>query len=627
MRWPPGPDAGRRGRTSRARDERAPRACDCRPAGPARSSGAPSSRRSPSGTPPSGTPRAAAMRGRGPRGRRAIPGAGARARPRRRSRPRWPRAPWRNAAGAAPSARSPPGPGRQSETARSDTAERRVSAGANSPSSIIASPAWSSSRCAAGSSGGSSAAARRSRVAVAGMSPLARARCPAEDEVGRAPSSDLGGVLVDRPELRRGSGTPPRGGIRGSPRTRARDRGRRARASRRIARAARRASASGPRGTRRPGSGCGTKRKASCPANDDSWGPMSSLAMSRSRLGPTCSRTSSGDSSSTAPRKNTCPITEPRSTTARSAEPRRSSRAESSAPIVGGMSSAPRSDTRIHPPSAPRCSVPSSISIDSICSTNSGLPSAACTIRTRTRSSSAARPSRFWTTSELSSSDRGSRRTSRASGAPRPIRDGRGAARAWRSRAAPPACPRSSSPGSTAGRGRSAPPSGCPRPARSAVGPVRGSPGGGGRPRRSPGRGTTARTGRSRPRSRSVTSSAPVPRRRPSLADAASSESSLSTPAASRAISPSGQNVMPSPYERHRPRSWIAVSRERSRNSRSSRDLPTPAGATTVTRRHVRVCRACVSVSESSESSSSRPTMGASRCLETPSSRETASSR
>ncbi len=60
-----------------------------------------------------------------------------------------------------------------------------------------------------------------------------------------------------------------------------------------------------------------------------------------------------------------------------------------------------------------------------------------------------------------------------------------------------------------------------------------------------------------------------------------------STPIAIR-ISTSGQYVMPSPYERQRPRRTSAESPTRSRKSATRRDLPIPAGPRSVKSRHVR---------------------------------------
>ena len=57
---------------------------------------------------------------------------------------------------------------------------------------------------------------------------------------------------------------------------------------------------------------------------------------------------------------------------------------------------------------------------------------------------------------------------------------------------------------------------------------------------------------------------------------------------AATSISTSGQYVIPSPYERQRPRRTSAESPTRSRKSATRRDLPIPAGPSSVKSRHVR---------------------------------------
>ena len=57
-----------------------------------------------------------------------------------------------------------------------------------------------------------------------------------------------------------------------------------------------------------------------------------------------------------------------------------------------------------------------------------------------------------------------------------------------------------------------------------------------------------------------------------------------SGPMASRTISASGQYVMPSPYERHRPRSTVGSRAKPSSASCTSRDFPTPGGPRIVNR-------------------------------------------
>ena len=86
-------------------------------------------------------------------------------------------------------------------------------------------------------------------------------------------------------------------------------------------------------------------------------------------------------------------MTEAGSIVARSSRPSWPSRASTSALIVGGTVGSATPSTRTQRP--PSCrSVPASISIDSICSTYSGLPSEASTMRTTTSSGSPASPSR-----------------------------------------------------------------------------------------------------------------------------------------------------------------------------------------------------------------------------------------
>ena len=63
-------------------------------------------------------------------------------------------------------------------------------------------------------------------------------------------------------------------------------------------------------------------------------------------------------------------------------------------------------------------------------------------------------------------------------------------------------------------------------------------------------------------------------------------ECSSSIPASSRTIWPTAQYVMPSPYERHVPRTTRARVPIRVTNSETRRDLPTPGSPMTVTSRH-----------------------------------------
>ncbi len=89
---------------------------------------------------------------------------------------------------------------------------------------------------------------------------------------------------------------------------------------------------------------------------------------------------------------------------------------------------------------------------------------------------------------------------------------------------------------------------------------------------------------------------------------ARSGPSSSRIPAAWRTISTIGQNVMPRPYERQRPRMTSASPPTVAANSSIRRDLPTPASATRVTARHLRPTTAASNADRSSSSSASRPT-------------------
>ena len=78
-------------------------------------------------------------------------------------------------------------------------------------------------------------------------------------------------------------------------------------------------------------------------------------------------------------------------------------------------------------------------------------------------------------------------------------------------------------------------------------------------------------------------------------------------------ISTSGQYVMPSPYERHRPRRTSASAPTRSRKSATRRDFPMPAGPRRVKSWHVRSATASSKARQSLRRSRSRPTSGAVR--------------
>ena len=115
---------------------------------------------------------------------------------------------------------------------------------------------------------------------------------------------------------------------------------------------------------------------------------------------------SSDASSSTAPRQNSWPTTADGSITPRSPELRRSSRAPRSAWMVGGIDSSDRSATGLQCPSC-RSRRPSSTSMRSNSSTNSGFPSAAAVMRTAASLARLASPSRCSIRSSLSSSPSG----------------------------------------------------------------------------------------------------------------------------------------------------------------------------------------------------------------------------
>ena len=91
--------------------------------------------------------------------------------------------------------------------------------------------------------------------------------------------------------------------------------------------------------------------------------------------------------------------------------------------------------------------------------------------------------------------------------------------------------------------------------------------------------------------------------------------SSSAIPSRCRTISASAQNATPSPYGRHRPRCHHTTSARPSAylsNSQPTRDLPTPAGPDTSTRRGTRRSAAAWNRSLTVRSSASRPISGAS---------------
>ena len=277
---------------------------------------------------------------------------------------------------------------------------------------------------------------RGSRAVAAGVRTLSgRQRVnPPPARRGRSPARR-------QARARRPSGSPARGGSRSSPRTRRpRPSSQSAQRSRRVRAPFLRkpgvggvpdqgvAEAEGVRGSRH-GAGSARRRAASC--------------------APGGRRRSRGGSPSASHSKS-WPITDARSSTA--------SRSSFGQPVEAGGEQ--RVDRRRHV--SPRS--PPSASMESSCSTNSGLPSATSRIRGRVESSSPA-PSRFSATVALSFAERGSRVT-RAAAGPSDQAAAIPAAPGGRCRAR-----RSGARGQSPARGRSGRetwirPSGCPRTRR-----------------------------------------------------------------------------------------------------------------------------------------------------------------
>ncbi len=95
-----------------------------------------------------------------------------------------------------------------------------------------------------------------------------------------------------------------------------------------------------------------------------------------------------------------------------------------------------------------------------------------------------------------------------------------------------------------------------------------------------------------------------------SLASAWSGESAVLISAARRTISATGQKLLPSASGEHWPYSTVAASSRASTAAATSRDLPTPAGPSTVSRWQVEVLTARWNTQSNSCSSASRPTRG-----------------
>ncbi len=248
---------------------------------------------------------------------------------------------------------------------------------------------------------------------------------------------------------------------------------------------------------------------------------------------------------------------------------------------------------------------PSSTSMDRSCSAKSGLPSAACTIRSRT--SAVSDPTRLSTTRALSSSDSGSSwMRSPFASAPQDGRCASSSGRAAQTRRTG-AC-RDSATRSTRSRKVASPQCTSSKTMTSGFSSARAS-----KSLRVPQK--TSSTGNccsERPTAeatRSSASSAPG-RQAASRERATSGGSSSLMPATWRTTSSSGQNVMPRPYGRQRPRAVRVLSPTTSVNSCVRRDLPSPAAARTVTRRHLLSEIACSSSPARLASSRSRPKRG-----------------
>ena len=171
-------------------------------------------------------------------------------------------------------------------------------------------------------------------------------------------------------------------------------------------------------------------RNASSPGSVVRSARISSLRTSAIRSDGTRWRASSGTRLRTAPAKKSFPTTAAASSTVRSWGDNRSRRAASSAWIEGGTVTAETSPVRrLRSPS--RTTSPSSISIASVSSTNSGLPSDFSTIASASSVGRSVRPRRFVTRAQACSSVSGSSDTVAAFDFP-PAQAGRTSSRSER---------------------------------------------------------------------------------------------------------------------------------------------------------------------------------------------------
>ena len=161
------------------------------------------------------------------------------------------------------------------------------------------------------------------------------------------------------------------------------------------------------------------KRKASSSRKLDRSGRMTSRRTSAVRLRSTAGASELGASSRTASRWKVVPATDTRASSARSSSGSRSRRAASSAWMVGGTGRPPASPLSAQP-SCSRRRRPSSISMVSSSSANSGFPSQASPRRAAVSGGTAARLRRFATSSSVSSGPSASSRIEAAFSLPPP---------------------------------------------------------------------------------------------------------------------------------------------------------------------------------------------------------------
>ena len=325
-------------------------------------------------------------------------------------------------------------------------------------------------------------------------------------------------------------------------------------------------------------------------------------------------RTVSATSSLRAGRGNINPITDAGSITARCAvveqvEPCRQQRLDRPAAARGLGSSA----VARQPSSVLDAARPSSTSIETSCSTKSGLPSAVSTMRSEPLRGSATAPSSVLDHAVgVLLAERRDRSSVRSRRSPTPaaragragLRRGRGAAPPRRSRAR--CSTRSSNVASAqwmsskrrpaaAGRRRSRSASARPRRARE-----------------------TGKSPSSRPTAVATrVGDARLAVERLDLAlGATSGESSSAIPAAWRTISISGQNVIPRPYGRQRPGSDRRASLRRGRRTpRPDATCPLRPGRRSSPARQPLESTAASSSASSAASSASRPTIGSRRLV------------